>query len=340
MIIAKETYIHDHGLYAARVLADSISSAGVRIVTLEATFPRPYLAEVNTHRVFSRNSASSRAIPTEKLIERVRSNPYIPETFNRRVKGMGVGVGLDALEQDEARQAWLRAAYVACDTAEELVALDVDKSRANRLLEPFMWHTAIITSTEWSNFFALRCPRGEDVDIEFPAQPEFQQIAILMRRAIRGSEPQQLEDDQWHLPMATMQELKDLCEFRNDPYKAPEQVQQECRTLALICSRRLARVSFDKHTDTEPADVSITKAGELAQSGHFSPMEHIARPISARDLGDDKVMELIHAPLSAMWYGKVETKDCWSGNLHGWLQFRKLFAYEDDHSKLLDYDPC
>jgi hypothetical protein len=82
-------------MYDVKVLADSIyglsSGQTARITTMQVTFPRFILAEINTHRAFSRNSASSRAIPTEKIIEQVVTNPFIPETFNRRVKGMGVG---------------------------------------------------------------------------------------------------------------------------------------------------------------------------------------------------------------------------------------------------------
>ena len=95
--------------YHAEILADSIAN-DVRLTTVMATFPRFILAEINTHRVFSRNSASSRAIPTERLIERVMDNPFVPATFNKRVKGMGVGSPLDESQQAEARHRWLRAA--------------------------------------------------------------------------------------------------------------------------------------------------------------------------------------------------------------------------------------
>src|SRR3954469_8833727 len=96
-------------MYDAKILADSISPDGVRLSTFEITFPRFILAEVNTHRVFSRNSASSRAIPTEKNIQRVAEDPYVPETFNARVKGMGVGEAFDGEQAEAARNDWLEA---------------------------------------------------------------------------------------------------------------------------------------------------------------------------------------------------------------------------------------
>src|SRR3954454_17073296 len=95
--------------FDAKVLADSVSPGGHRLTTVEATFPRFILAEANTHRVFSRNSASSRAIPTERNIERVTLDPFVPETFNQRIKGMGVGDALEAEEAEKARHLWVRA---------------------------------------------------------------------------------------------------------------------------------------------------------------------------------------------------------------------------------------
>src|SRR5436305_974681 len=107
--------------YSATVLADSLSPSGTRLITLLVTFPRFILAEMNTHRVFSRNSASSRAIPPEKLIERVRTDPFVPETFNQRVKGMNVGDPLAAENQGYAREWWLSARDAAVDAAEGLL---------------------------------------------------------------------------------------------------------------------------------------------------------------------------------------------------------------------------
>ena len=75
---------------SSRILADSIGPHSVRLTTFEVSLPRPFLSEFNTHRMLSRNSASSRAIPTERLIERAVTRPYLP-TFAGRVKGMGVG---------------------------------------------------------------------------------------------------------------------------------------------------------------------------------------------------------------------------------------------------------
>lgn len=333
--------MEEHGLYSAAVLEDSIAN-GVRITTLEVTLPRPYLAELNTHRVFSRNSASSRAIPTEANIANVKNVPYVPETFNTRVKGMGVGEAFSAEEQQEAANVWLWARDQMAIAASQLNDMNVDKSRANRLLEPFMWHKAIITSTEWTNFYALRCPPGEKPDTDFPAQLEFQQTAILMRRAMQASTPTLLEDGEWHLPMITEHEKENIALARETAH-SEEAFWTTMQTWLLIASRRLARVSFDKHTDTEPVGVSITKAGDLTSSGHFSPTEHLATPITNKMVADPDINDTLMMPASAaIAYANTlalpSPAKIWSGNLRGFLQFRKLFPYESDHSSLLDYE--
>src|SRR5262245_16764965 len=133
------TVRHD---FNATTLADHITPAGVRVTTMEVTFPRPFLAELNTHRLISRdgyeqelsrNSASSRAIPTEHNIARVREHPYIPTTFNHRVKGMGVGDEFDADLTEQCRRVWVRGMHHATTTADMLNELGLDKSRANRV---------------------------------------------------------------------------------------------------------------------------------------------------------------------------------------------------------------
>ncbi len=143
----------------AKIVADSVNEFGNRITTMVVTMPRIILAEFNTHRMFSRNSASSRAIPFEKMVKSVEENPFIPIAWQKEHKGMQ---GTEYFTNDEEvktlRSAWLFARSRAIDVAEELSTSKVTKQLCNRLLEPFMWHQVIVTATEWENFFALRCP--------------------------------------------------------------------------------------------------------------------------------------------------------------------------------------
>lgn len=244
-------------MYEAKVLADSISPGGVRLLTVQATFPRFILAEVNTHRVLSRNSASSRAIPPERLIQNIIHHPFVPARFNERVKGMGVGEILAVQKHEKAVKVWLEARDCAIDQANELLKLNVDKSRINRLLEPFMWHTAIITATEWENFFALR---------DHPAaQPEFQTIALMMLEAMQASQPRVCLEGDWHAPLLDADADGDHV-LDEDPYY-----------WAKVSAGRCAKVSFDTHENYETPGESYKRTTEKLEAfGHLSPLEHPA----------------------------------------------------------------
>lgn len=146
-------------MISAKILADSISERGDRITTYLLTFPRIILAEFNTHRAFSRNSASSRAIPFKKMVESVETTPFIPIAWQKDHKGMqGTEYLMHPLEIKEAQQMWKKSLDCALESAKDVYRAGVTKQLCNRLLEPFMWHTVICTATEWDNFFNLRCP--------------------------------------------------------------------------------------------------------------------------------------------------------------------------------------
>ena len=148
-------------MISAKVIADSKNEFGNRITTMVVTFPRIILAEFNTHRMFSRNSASSRAIPFEKMVKSVEENPFIPIAWQKDHKGMqGTEYITDPAIIRILEQKQRMAAEQACWDAESLnKEYSVTKQLCNRRLEPFMWHTVIVSATEWENFFALRCPK-------------------------------------------------------------------------------------------------------------------------------------------------------------------------------------
>ena len=160
--------------FSARVLRDSVSPAAVRLTTMEVRYPRFIHAEFLTHRNFSRNSASSRAIPIRKMIEAVRSEPAMPLWWGRNQSGMQARQEIDPAAQALAKAEWQRALEDALAHAERLAAKDIDlhKQLVNRVLEPFAWITVIVTATEWANFFTQRT--HED------AQPELKHIAERM----------------------------------------------------------------------------------------------------------------------------------------------------------------
>lgn len=144
----------------AKIVADSISPTGHRITTMLLTFPRFILAELNTHRMFSRNSASSRAIPFAKMVKMVEEDPFIPIAWQKDHKGMqGVEYFTSKKDIEVKEMYWISASKSAINMAQKLNSHNTTKQLCNRLLEPFMWHTALVTATEWENFFELRCPK-------------------------------------------------------------------------------------------------------------------------------------------------------------------------------------
>ena len=180
---------------SAEVVCDSVSPAGVRLTTIEVTFARFVLAELNTHRVFSRNSASSRAIPARKQIRRVVDDPFVPLVWASERPGMQGGDELTGWRRSAAKVAWRAASLGAAGMARAMVGLGVHKSIANRLIEPFAWHTAVVTATDWDGFFEQRCSPL--------AQPELRVAAESMRAALEASTPTSLRRDDWHLPYIT-----------------------------------------------------------------------------------------------------------------------------------------
>ncbi len=147
-------------MISAKIVADSLNEFGHRLTTFELVYPRIIHGELMTHRVFSRNSASSRAIPFAKMAEAVKTNPFIPIAFLREHKGMqGTEYLTGDFEINEARATWLIARDKAVHEATNLTRIGVTKQLANRLLEPFMWHKVLVTSSELQNFFKLRTPK-------------------------------------------------------------------------------------------------------------------------------------------------------------------------------------
>lgn len=296
-------------MYDVKVIADSVAPHGSRLITLQITFPRFILAEVNTHRQLSRNSASSRAIPPEKMIERAQNEPFVPETFNRRVKGMGVGEALVNSDQEKARRAWLNARDHAVANALVLLDLDCDKSRINRLLEPFLWHTALITATEWSNFFALR---------DHPdAQPELQIIARMMRTVMDESDPERLAYGDWHLPYVSDDERVDIDdEVGRDPeYKIGIE-----ERWAHVSAGRCFTVSYDRLDEimSEDPDTSYGRSKGGAARGHWSPLEH-------------------PAVATKPFFGeRADSIEDWHGNFRGWRSLRKFYPEESDFQIVRD----
>lgn len=254
----------------AKVIADSISTDGVRLTTVQATSNRFILAEANTHRTWSRNSASSRAIPLAKQIKRIMEELAYPSVFPAEQKGMQGGEALSEEEQRAARIVWEDASEDARDAAETLGRLGVHKSVANRLLEPFMWHTMCITATAWENFFLQRCHPD--------AQPEIRLMAEAIRDAMAESTPQKLDPGEWHLPyVGDDEETLDQLAGKVD---APAPWDLAAKVSAARCARTSYLTQEGKRDIQADLDLyaRLVERESLADPRHWSPLEHVATP--------------------------------------------------------------
>lgn len=277
---------------SAKIICDSISEQGHRLVTMEVVMHRFILAEMNTHRVFSRNSASSRAIPASKIQDRVFDNPADPVHWGAEIKGMQSGQDLVGDIRGEVENEWQYIRSIALDSARRLTEMGLHKSLVNRLLEPFMWHTAIITATEWDNFFWQRCDPA--------AQPEMKAVADEMQRAYYTHRPDHMPYGAWHLPYISIEDM-DLCKDRVG-YDHGAAVD----LLRRVSVARCARVSYLNHDGTRDIDKDLALFDKLKTSGHWSPFEHVATPVNPSTCHPNQM-----------------------GNFVGWKQYRKEFQHEN-----------
>ena len=290
----------------AEVVLDTIWN-GKRITTLHCHFPRFILAQVNTHRMFSRNTASSRAVPIQKMIDRINSEPVIPVHWGKNQAGMQASEEVDAETKEKALQEWRLAALNASKTAEKLLELGLHKQIANRILEPFMWAETIVTATEWDNFFKLRL--HED------SQPEIQELARCMKEAMDKSVP---VESQVHLPYITYDELNQASK------ETPEDMFLK---LAPLSAARCARVSYLNHEGKTPnPDKDMETFQKLKSGGHWSPMEHQALAITEPDFF---VLDCDYNPItdevSEVFAGVTEPNEIRCRNFIGWQQARTLY---------------
>lgn len=275
------------------VVADS-EYGGDRLTTLSLKYPRFIHAEFMTHRMFSRNASSSRAIPVPKMLASCTAGPI---HWGKNQPGMQAREELDGREFDKARLVWDRANSKARHAAEEMDALGAHKQIVNRLTEPFQFIKVVVSATEWDNFFKLR--------IHEDAQPEIYELAKCMFNAIEGSEPKYLEAGDWHLPFTR----------RSDGLILEDRIK---------CSvARCARVSYMNHDNTAPdTDKDIMLHDQLMEAGHMSPFEHQAKampfePVKLVNTGVVFMDGITHFDRRGI---------PWSGNFRGFIQYRQTLG--------------
>lgn len=236
----------------AEIIKDSINEYGVRITSFILTYPRFIHAEMLTHRVFSRNAASSRAIPINKMIDDVIANTAIPIHWGKNQKGMQAESEIDEGDIGKCIEIWTKARDNAIEQARELVKLNVHKQVVNRLLEPFMFIRVLLTGTEFNNFFELRSHKA--------AQPEIDALATMMKDLYERNKPQLLKFEEWHIPFSD---------------RMPEGI--DFKTQLKIATARAARLSYNNFLGEIDVDKDVVLHDDLLQSKHMSPFEHCAR---------------------------------------------------------------
>ncbi len=293
---------------SAKVIKDSISPDGVRITTLELEYPRIIHSELMTHRVFSRNSASSRAIPVSKVIELVESNPAMPVHWGKNQAGMQAKEELDDLNKEAVRQLWLEAAKQAVSIAKVMADIGGHKQVVNRILEPFQHMKVVVTSTEWANWDWLR---------DHPdADPTIHALAKEMKRVRSESTPEELFYGEWHLPYVNSERSKFYAE-RNyfDEHGEPITLEQAQMVSASCC----AQTSYRKQDGSLEKAEDIFKKLVESEPCHASPVEHQATPVdltcSPYETEHWKSKGITHMDRNLTLY---------SGNFRGWVQFRQL----------------
>lgn len=288
---------------SAKVIAHSRSRESLPdIYTLELEYPRFIHQEFMTHRVFSRNASSSRAMSIRKNLEQILANPAMPIHWGLNEKGMQAHNTASEKVQENAALIWRKIGKWACSGAEELNYIGLHKQIVNRVIEPFSHIRVIVTATEWDNFFALR--------LHPDAQPEIQELARVMKFAMEESEPCYLHPGEWHLPYIMDDEYSVLSEL-------------EARMVSVA---RCARVSYKASADSVQKDIELYE--RLRESGHMSPFEHVATPMeSLRYNGNIDLDYNTHCPDT--WETGITHMDMdyylWSGNFKGWIQYRQLF---------------
>jgi len=269
---------------SAKVICDSISPTGARLTTVEAVHHRFILPQILTHRLFSRNSASLRAIPTARLVEQVRTDPAMPVHWGSNIRGMQAGEELRGCDLQFVKARWKNSARHAADTAEQMAAFGLAKEVGNRVLIPYLWNTIILTATSdgWDNFFEQR--------IGDLAQPEIDLLAQRIHAEMTASVSEELDYGEWHMPY-----LREA-----DWYEEGAAI--SVATLRRLSVARCARVSYnppDGKRDPEK-DLTLYQRLVTAEPPHWSPLEHVATPAGGL-IGSE--------PL---------------GNLTGWHQLRHL----------------
>lgn len=327
-----------HGIYAT-VLKHSISPAGIQLITMEISYPRIILAELNTHGMLCKNSSSSRAIPFNKMKEQLTGRPvrFGQASPGMQDKGEDFGAGVFDPECDGASHspglAWDIAKDDAVKWSEAFYKAGYHKQVYNRVTEPFQMMKTVISWTEGANFFWLRNHEAAD--------PSLHELARVMYEAASQSTPQLLHPGEWHLPYVDFIRGNDGRIIYGDLVEHP--VDSSLRALneysleqaIKVSTARTAAVSFRN------VDYGVEKSAEVFskltsdERIHGSAMAHQATPMKPhiRDHLLNEWRDVNNVQWPETWEPGVSHMDrdgqLWSAQFRGWVQHRKLIPGEN-----------
>jgi thymidylate synthase ThyX len=291
----------------ATIIQHSITEAGKHIITFELDYPRFIHSELMTHRMFSRNAASSRAIPVEKMHQHIIDTPATPIHWGKNQQGMQAKAEVNNIEQ--AQTEWRIAAQQAILSSKDLLDAGLHKQIANRVTEAFQMMKTIVTSTEWDNWYELR----NHVD----AQPEIHELAWCMLQAQTASKPFLVKHNEWHVPY-----ISRVRDYLNGPvvYRDSTGCALAAESALMISASCCAQVSYRKSDDTFEKAKAIFDRLINSKPQHASPIEHQATPMH---------LDRMIFPVPSQHWEKGITHvsrdgHYGSGNFIGWLQYRQL----------------
>jgi len=281
---------------SAKIIADSVSQPCTRIVTMELEYPRFIHAELMTHRMFSRNAASSRAIPIQIMLDTIHSSPAMPIHWGKNQPGMQASEEVQHV--GNAKDLWKQAAVNAAGIANMMNNIGLHKQVANRITEPFQHMKLIVTATEWDNWFKLRTHKD--------AQPEIQALARAMLKEFNSNVSEFLYDDEWHVPYVKTKRQQGIRRY----YDSADREISLADAL-MISASCCAQVSYRKNNESLEKAAAIFKTLIESDPQHASPVEHQAKPIQPSNLWQ---VGITHVDRSL---------EQWSGNFKGWIQYRQ-----------------
>jgi hypothetical protein len=289
-----------------KIIADSICST--RMTSFLVRCPRIILAEINTHKVLNRSSASSRAIPVMTRVQSVKDDPFIPLRMGANMRGMQAEAAMEAQQAENALFRWMESMKEAVHNATLLSGIGLHKGWANRVIETYAYVDLLITGTEFDNLFNLR--------VDEPVQDEFFELAGRMLLAMEQSKPKKLSHGQWHMPFTE--------------YHPPEAKSFTTAALLSVSAARCARLSYSRHDGTFTVAGDLELSQGLLKDGHMGPFEHQGEAVDAyltRKLFDGISFTDFSNHLksqNAHWDGE----DLWWGNLKWFKQYRKMIPGE------------